>query len=271
MKRFFTGSQQVSADDVRREYEDQIERFMRDYPSRNSSRWPLSSKRTLKDLFAFTRNTCEAKTRLEARAADLNSRLITALSEAATLRDELEKAQKSITDHTTALQQKQQELNSADARWQDILDDANRHHEREVCNIKAEHAIAVGEFQDRIDVLISDMMHNQADSRAWTDEKLKKRLGDLRREVSELSVLERTHELSRRDIAEIDRHGFLARAGMGNLPFLLRSLLWDIMEEHFFSLPLGFGALGPEEGKKALLRIYKSWRAVFDGGKHPGT
>ncbi|KAM7211659.1 hypothetical protein V8F06_012959 [Rhypophila decipiens] len=262
-----------SARDVRREYAARIEQFLSEVSPRS---WPGHNKRSLSELFQFARDAHQTKSDLQAEVADLHTRLTSSQNQASSLRGQLAEAQGSLREQAAALSDRDADIASADHRWGEILAEANRRHEQEVAEVnnrheqgvadlEAQHTAVVAELRDRIDRLIGELMHNQpAESRAWTDEKLKGRMKDLDRLVSEITKPQQGRSGPIIASTFQDTDGFLAREGTGSLSFLLGSMMWDILAEHFFSLPLGFGALGPGQGKEALLGVYKAWRVLVN-------
>lgn len=254
-----------SARDVRREYAAQIEEFLEEFSPRFSIPWPGQHKRSLPELLQFARDTHQANCRLQAQVAELNTHLTTARTQISSLQNDLASTRQTLSDRSAALHQREKELGSTNDRWTEILADANNQHEQKAAEQESRHAAVEAELRVRIDGLIGEIMNNQpVDNQAWTDEKLKGRMGDLHRLVSEITKPQQYQGVDKAVVSTIDKDGFAARGGPDSLSFLLRSKLWDILGEYFFSLPFGFGALGQGEGKDALLGIFKAWWALVD-------
>jgi Skp family chaperone for outer membrane proteins len=257
-----------TADDVRRHFSHRIEDFLSEVEPRMG---PWHSDRTLKDLLKWCRTTWEVKVRLQSTNADLDKKLTAA-------RRDIENLSTRLTDETERRRKGEIVLSQTNINWEGILKEANDAHESEldamedaqaqdIRTLKARHAAEVRALNDRIQQLTGDIMITQPDSRAWTDEKLKKTFDELKGLIGIVTSPHSWRNPKERDNvrARIDPNGFLARQGEGQYHLLLKSVLWNILWEQFFSAPLGFGALGPGPGKATLLRVYSGWRSLFDG------
>ena len=67
----------------------------------------------------------------------------------------------------------------------------------------------------------------------------------------------------------MDPTGFLRRVDSTKAHVLIKSSIWSILYDHFFSLPFGFGVLGPAGEQNTLLMAYASWYAVVEGRNTP--
>lgn len=145
-----------------------------------------------------------------------------------------------------------------------MLHDRQTAHEQEMQ--RKEH-----ECMQRIASLEADLLDNSDDFRPATDDVLKvkyrklKLLIDTITDPFNLGVSGVTH-LSHR----LDPSNFLSREGNKYLRFLLRSIIWSIVMDGFFSLPFGFGALGPTGGRQQLLDVYRAWLRLYSAGNGGG-
>jgi hypothetical protein len=127
------------------------------------------------------------------------------------------------------------------------------------------------ECAQRIASLEADLLSNSDDFRPATDDVLKvkyrklKLLIDTITDPFNLGASGVTH-LSNR----VDPTNFLPREGNKFLRFLLRSIIWGIVMDGFFSLPFGFGALGPDSGRQQLLDVYRAWLRLYTAGNDAG-
>lgn len=127
------------------------------------------------------------------------------------------------------------------------------------------------ECAQRIASLEADLLSNSDDFRPATDDVLKvkyrklKLLIDTITDPFNLGASGVTH-LSNR----LDPTSFLPREGNKFLRFLLRSVVWGTVMDGFFSLPFGFGALGPDAGRQQLLDVYRAWLRLYSAGNESG-
>lgn len=123
----------------------------------------------------------------------------------------------------------------------------------------------------KIASLEADLLSNSDDFRPATDDVLKvkyrkiKLLIDTITDPFNLGASGVTHLSTR-----LDPTDFLPREGNKFLRFLLRSVIWGIVMDGFFSLPFGFGALGPESGRQQLFDVYRAWHRLYSAGNETG-
>ena len=269
----WSSSRKETAEDVREEFDQRIEHFLNHYePVHNIFR----SNRTLKDLTKWAKGVWDEKTRAEATCSDLNRKLKKS-------QDDLQATNKNLNETAKALHEEQrlrmgreQQLGSINDHWMGILNDTQATHKTEldereavheenVRSIISKHRAEVASLNMRITKLTQDIMVNQADSRAWTDEKLKMKYNEVRRAIDDITSPHSLIIHERGNVRSIiDPNGFLDRQSNSH-HFVLRGFIWGVLCEQFFSSPLGFGALGPGQGREALLRTYSAWRTLFDG------
>ncbi|OIW27591.1 hypothetical protein CONLIGDRAFT_716048 [Coniochaeta ligniaria NRRL 30616] len=158
--------------------------------------------------------------------------------------------EKQQTDHAWTVQ------NQRDQYEQEMINQRNAY-EQELQRKEIECA-------QRIASLEADLLSNSDDFRPATDDVLKvkyrklKLLIDTITDPFNLGASGVTH-LSNR----LDPTSFLPREGNKFLRFLLRSVIWGIVMDGFFSMPFGFGALGPDTGRQQLLDVYRAWQRLY--------
>ncbi|KAB5583522.1 hypothetical protein GE09DRAFT_1212105 [Coniochaeta sp. 2T2.1] len=142
------------------------------------------------------------------------------------------------------------------------------HYEQEITNQRAAYEQELQrkevECAQRIASLEADLLSNSDDFRPATDDVLKvkyrklKLLIDTITDPFNLGASGVTHLSDR-----LDPTNFLPREGNKFLRFLLRSVIWGIVMDGFFSMPFGFGALGPDVGRQQLLEVYRAWHRLY--------
>ncbi|KAK0744761.1 hypothetical protein B0T21DRAFT_279865 [Apiosordaria backusii] len=63
----------------------------------------------------------------------------------------------------------------------------------------------------------------------------------------------------------IDATSFLEREGKGQERLFVKALVWAMILDGFFSVPYGFGALGPGNQGGPLFDLYRSWKTMLEG------
>ena len=164
--------------------------------------------------------------------------------------------------HVASLtQQHQSTVESLNENHQNFVDTLTRDYESELEKLKKDHEITAKRLRGQL-------LSNQSEYKGWPDEKLRLKFKDLK-ELVDLITAPQRQELSipksERLESKLDPSGFINRAGNENAHFLLRSLVWSIFYEHFFSLPFGFGVFGPTSSKNPLLQVFNSWYKVIEG------
>ncbi|KAK5653399.1 hypothetical protein OQA88_8884 [Cercophora sp. LCS_1] len=164
-----------------------------------------------------------------------------------------ERHQSALTEQTTNHVQKTQELKSTYERRLRVQE--SRHKEE-------------GVMRDRdVKKLQGQLLVSHDRNLAWPDEKLKHRIGEVRRlidnataQLAAAGVVPRGRALPSR----LDPSQRLPKV-KGKAHFWLRSVVWGMLQSAFFSLPFGFGAFGPDAGANELISIYREWRTRLDG------
>lgn len=148
----------------------------------------------------------------------------------------------------------------------DLVESMRRDYQSNMESLKQDHAKTVNRLKGQLLV-------NQNDFTGWPDEKLRMKFMLLKQSVDLITAPQR-QELTipkGKDLEpKLDPSGFIARAGNGNAYFLLRSLIWSILYEHFFSLPFGFGIFGPDASQNPLLQVFSSWCTLIEGHNMQG-
>lgn len=241
--------------------EDRITRFFSEV---KHHRGLSLSPPNLEEFFKWARKTWREKCEYQASKEHLEG-TVRKLDEKG--RDQAEKLQRARLDHQNAeaaLKTLQQDFQAQERRheedkgqWRSQKDwEANRH-KTELHKTRVAHNSEIGNLR-------TDIMVNQRDSKAWTDEKLKKWVEDLRLRVQDLAPVWMEGPGGRVP-HQLDPTGFISRAGMQDFPHLVRSTIWAVLIEDFFSMSYGFGALGPQ-GRSRMLETYRAWRSLFEGG-----
>ncbi|KAK4447402.1 hypothetical protein QBC34DRAFT_440146 [Podospora aff. communis PSN243] len=140
-------------------------------------------------------------------------------------------------------------------------------HSMELATTIEQHAAEAEGLNRRITQLTSEIMADQKDSRAWNDEKLKQKFAALQQSVDKITS---PWSLSFRP--DWKPSSTLAPFGAGDDEhrcYLIRHEVWSVLIARFLSVPLGFGALGPQ-GEPALLGIFSAWRELFIGTSKTG-
>jgi len=254
---------------VRREYEHRIQDLLREFSVPGGVGAAIRGRRSWEELVTWCRSTWERKRVAEADLLEARRRIRQAEIEIDKLKVQLGSAKNDLAaakkQHEWDMREQQQTNDLAMTKL------ASEHHQRETALQKAiqahieEQQRKEAELNSRIRQLTNDIMVNQKDSRAWTDEKLKERFVEIRIAVDALtSPHSLARDKSRLQLGRLDPSGFLGRAGAGKYSFLAKNLVWGILLDSFFTLPFGFGALGSGDGQAALLGIYLSWQRLFN-------
>ncbi|KAK3343428.1 hypothetical protein B0T25DRAFT_572439 [Lasiosphaeria hispida] len=242
---------------------------------------PLPESDELPRLLHFTRTHLSHKTRLERDLAGLDTRLRAADARNTTLAADLADVQSALRREMDARRAGEERAEAArrevEAQHRSAVDnlaaahaqqmqDARRDHERRL-RVQAAKSNEVLAARDReVKKLQGQLLVSHDKNLAWPDEKLKIRLGEVRRVVDNATarlaaagVVPRAQVLN----ARLDPGGTVGRC-QGKGHFWLRARVWDILQAAFFGLPFGFGAFGPE-GVREVMAVYAAWRARLDG------
>lgn len=150
-------------------------------------------------------------------------------------------------------------------------------HREEVKRLRAGYGQQVKDLETRhsqeINKLVGQLLDSRANNQGWADDKLKIQFQKLQHLIETLtSPRNKEFDISPNQQLgpQLDPTNFLGRVGRGKFHFLLKSIIWAILQEQFFSAPFGFGALGPGKGKGELLGVYLMWRKSLDEGAGTG-
>jgi len=172
------------------------------------------------------------------------------------------------------LDAKREEINDLQKRDQRQLQQMEEDHSQTLRRREEQKKQNGIHSRDGIVSLEGGLVEESHDFRPATDGSLKTRYGHLKLAVEAITDPQTLGIRTMPQSARLDPTGFLRRQ-RGALPHLLRSLVWSRLMNGFFSAPFGFGALGAESGKSALLDLYHAWRKVFDAdwvsGRSPKT
>ncbi|KAI9786204.1 MAG: hypothetical protein M1839_007614 [Geoglossum umbratile] len=263
-----------SASSVRNSYAFQIEQFLNRVANRRGS--------SLESLFAWGRGVSNEKVELEHKLAVQ----VKAHQDA---EGKIEGLNRALGDVESKFRHASNELHRLSAEKRNMADS----HADELSRLIIGHSKTVSELQTRLETdhniavdslvnghskevdrlnkeitkLVGQLLVNQSDNQAWPDDKLKLKFRELQRSIESATsprhkefLIPQNQQLG----AHLDPVNFLSRAGTGKSHILLKSIIWTIFYEQFFSAPFGFGALGPGKAQKELMDIYFAWRKIFD-------
>jgi hypothetical protein len=174
------------------------------------------------------------------------------------------------------------------ANLHDRIKEKDVQHSTKLIDTKTEHETLVQNLMERYESTVNRMRHdhtvetdrlksqllNLGDSKPWPDDKLKIKFSELHVKVDNIAAPGKMGTIlpegyrSLEDL-DLDPTGFLRRVGGSTGHILIKSTIWGVLYDHFFSLPFGFGILGPADDQNALLKAYASWYAVVKGRDTP--
>ncbi|KAK4676422.1 hypothetical protein QC764_400530 [Podospora pseudoanserina] len=99
------------------------------------------------------------------------------------------------------------------------------------------------------------------DLRLVSDRSLKEEYRALKRSVDTITFNLGPMTIDR----SIDAASFLEREGKGQERLFVKALIWAMILDGFFSVPYGFGALGPGGNGGPLFELYRSWKGIVEG------
>jgi hypothetical protein len=158
------------------------------------------------------------------------------------------------------------------------MDESRKQHDRDVDALKqthnnyveilkSNHAREVNQLKLEITKLVGQLLVNQDGNQGWPDDKLKVKFRELQRLIESVTSPRNKEFLipqNQQVGSHLDPTNFLSRVGRGKSHFMLKSAIWAIFYEQFFSAPFGFGALGPGRAQRELMDVYSTWRKLFD-------
>lgn len=161
-------------------------------------------------------------------------------------------------------------------------------HARETTALKDEHRRQTTELEDehqrqttvleekhkaKYNRLLDQLLVNSEDDLEWPDDRLKHEFQKLIVNIHSISSPQRPEfkiPAHCHVAPELDPTGIIQRHGQGKSYWLLKYSIWGILQEHFFSLPFGFGAYGTGNAPVELLKALRSWARLWeseDNGK----
>ena len=148
----------------------------------------------------------------------------------------------------------------------DSMSSVVQDYDNRIVELERTHTAEVGK-------LVGQLLVNQDDNQGWPDDKLKLKFRELQRLVESVTsphnkefVVPPNQQLG----FHLDPTNFISRAGRWKYHFVLKSTIWTIFREQFFSAPFGFGALGPDKAQRELMDVYAAWRRLFSGDNRTG-
>lgn len=165
------------------------------------------------------------------------------------------------------------QIQKLETNYGQLVESLKSSHKREVEDIETKHNQQVNQLDKEVQKLKGQLMFNQDGNQGWPDDKLETQFKQLQRLIESLTS-PRNKEFvippNQQAGPQLDPTNFLGRAGRGKSHFMLKSIIWAIFQEQFFSAPFGFGALGPGKGQRELLDVYLTWQKSFGGGAGTG-
>ncbi|KAF2813600.1 uncharacterized protein BDZ99DRAFT_412441 [Mytilinidion resinicola] len=163
-------------------------------------------------------------------------------------------------DHTQMLRNMEEQHRNIEWTSQNRLDS-------EAAQLRWEYEQKEQERKEQEKRLVGQLLTSQNDNEAWPDDKLKYKFSELRQLIDSTTSprnkefrIPDGHSLGFR----LDPTNFSTRVGSGKSHYLLKSAIWKILQEQFFSIPFGFGVFGPEKAPAELMKVYFTWRELFD-------
>jgi hypothetical protein len=256
------------------EYEARINAFLRDKEGR--PRRILSTGDHLEMLFKYTRGLYEeiptnrherdvavrARTDAEMKANLLRGEVQRLARQLATSQEQArdlsrEKSELEVK-HASTLQQIAIERSRQTAQWETEKQVSHLKYKSDIGELTLKHS-------NQVNKLVSQLLVNSDDNASWTDDKLKSRFQQLQNKIENIaSPVRKELRVSGPLNPQIDPTNFMGRVKSGKAYILLRSLIWSIYSEQYFSAPFGFGALGRDAGRKKLLDLFLTWRNLIE-------
>ncbi|ORY17006.1 hypothetical protein BCR34DRAFT_611283 [Clohesyomyces aquaticus] len=150
------------------------------------------------------------------------------------------------------------------------MDDQEEKHKNEQNDLIKNHKSSMTTLENSHKIernkLIGQLLVNQEDNQEWPDDKLKARFLELHRLVNSIASPQRLEFKIPPDAQigpEVDPVGFFPTYARGRSHYLLKAVIWGMLQEHFFHVPFGFGAFGPESIQGGILEAFNMWRSLF--------
>jgi chromosome segregation ATPase len=232
----------VTASDVVNEYNSRIDAFVRSLEGRAFITLEGEGDK-LQNLFRWGQHISNEKASLDQRLSRLNLNFQSEHTD----RKAAEKRNDQLTKELQELSAKIESLETL--------------YTQNINEIQKEHV-------DETDRLKGQLLVNVDKAKTWPDDRIKLRFKELKSKIEAMTSPSRLKLLREQQVhLHFDSSGFLYRAGNSNVRFLVRSIIWSILYEHFFALPFGFGVLGPASEKNTLLKAFEFWYTAVHGSK----
>ncbi|KAK4205551.1 hypothetical protein QBC40DRAFT_320502 [Triangularia verruculosa] len=172
------------------------------------------------------------------------------------------------TERLRALRHQQQlELDDARAKYQNEIrcraDEADAKFAAYTTMRDEQAARERQQFERQIADLNQVLMEKPGDFdlRLVSDRSLKEEYRALKRSVDTITFNLGPITVDR----SIDTASFLEREGKGQERLFVKALIWAMIIDGFFSVPYGFGALGPGNNGGQLFELYRRWKKMLEG------
>ncbi|KAF2496480.1 hypothetical protein BU16DRAFT_561296 [Lophium mytilinum] len=276
-----------TASSVRKAFETRIEGFLREVDAPTGI---LGQRdKTLNGVFNWGRKVLNDKRVVEHSLDDYERAYRSSLSQIEELKNRLQQTQAQLQERDgqlqhaeSTIQQMSLESSKMQAGYEDMIALTNIEHIQTVRSIQDQHELEAAQLrseceqkekerkmyhEDQERRLVGQLLTSQNDNGAWPDDKLKYKFSELR-QLIDSTTSPRNKEFripdSRAVGSRLDPTNFIARVGSGKGHYLLKSAIWKILQEQFFSIPFGFGVFGPEKVPGELMKVYFTWRELFD-------
>ncbi|MCJ1312953.1 hypothetical protein MMC25_006629 [Agyrium rufum] len=171
-------------------------------------------------------------------------------------------------EHTEAMKQARLEMTEMKEEHAAQLHKRDTHTQSQINSLTLAHT-------KHTNKLARQLLVNQNDDMGWPDEKLQQSFTRLRDLVDSITSIHRNKELrvprTEAISSVIDPTGFTVRNKRGQSHLVMKSRIWTIISEEFFSVPFGFGALGSSQISNDLLATYRSWLRMYVAASESGS
>lgn len=282
-----SGKNEESGSAVRKAYASRIDDFLRNAEGTNLNVFRRRES-SLDSLFAWGENVLGGK-------RDLERQMALQVKACQKVEGQLQKAEEQIDELKKALELARSQFQkvSMEKRNMEIrhaeettrltmehsksMDDLQKKYKRDMNSRVQDYENRIGKLKEtqttEVSKLVGQLLVNQDDNKGWPDDKLKLKFRELQRLIESVTSphnkefpVPPNQQLG----LHLDPTNFLSRAGRGKYHFVLKSALWTIFREQFFSAPFGFGALGPGRAQRELMDVYATWRRLFSRDNETG-
>jgi len=175
-------------------------------------------------------------------------------------------------DYENRLEKGREELRNCQNEMRSI-DNSWRAH---VIRLEQDHRDAMAseakKYNDAMQKLKAQLMTHGSNDQGWNDTRLNEVFKEIGFDIDVLASIQTFNSLgsSPRPEPNLDPTGFLERnTGREHPPLLLRSQIWKTLKDGFFSLPFGFGSLGPQASHE-LEKLYLQWQHLLKADECSG-